>query len=541
MDDIFLNGPKYNRGLVASCGDSKFMRRTWAELQELARHLSGTLADAGVEPGDTVAVLATNPSDVAAVIQAVWMRRASVAMLHQPTPRADLAVWAKDTQIVGSMLGAKLLILESPFEAAEQSLGGFAPATIVNLRPSRELTPLSADEEDIALLQLTSGSTGTPKAVAVTHANIYQSTKAIEEICKMDAARDVTVSWLPLFHDLGMIGSLITPMQIGSEAICATPLDFIKSPLIWPELITQHRGTMTAGPNFAYSILAKHLIDAPDGAYDLSRLRCAFISSEPVDPETVYLFNSAGARFGLNNNSIAPTYGMAEATLGISCAKIGTGMSVDTIDRQMLESRRLAIQSDKADARSFVRLGQCLPGIEARIVDDVGSPQETIRTIGEIQIRGDAVTSTYFTSEGPMSAVDADGWLNTGDVGYFTESGEVVICGRRKDTAIIAGRNILLTDIERAAGQVSGVRQGNAVAVRIVDGPHRREGFAVVVESKLHQVTAETDRIRKEIKEAIFSAVEIYPKRVIVVEPGKLPKTPSGKLRRTDAASLVDL
>jgi fatty-acyl-CoA synthase len=231
-------------------------------------------------------------------------------------------------------------------------------------------------------------------------------------------------------------------------------------------------------------------------------------------------------------------YGMAEATLAVSFAPVGAGLQVDEVDAEQLESGRRAVPPSTVDkTRSFPLLGRPLPGLEIRVVDDADAVLPA-RGVGRLQLRGAAVTPGYLTTDGPVPTQEADGWLDTGDEGYLTEDGEVVVCGRRKDVIIMGGRNIYPTDIERAASTVDGVRAGNVVAIRL-DAGKRRESFAVAVESRLAGDEDAAHAIRRQVVSRVVDAVGIRPLEVLVLPPGGLPKTPSGKLRRAATADLL--
>ncbi|GAA4560404.1 fatty acyl-AMP ligase [Pseudonocardia xishanensis] len=509
-------------------------RRTWSEVHAVARGRADALRREGLGAGQAVGVLAGEPVVIAPLAQAVWLLGGSVTMLHQPTARTDLARWAEETVQVLHMIGAKTVLLGAPFDALAPVLeergvpfllidaltgdpGAFAPDDAV------------AAEGDTALLQLTSGSTAEPKAVRITHGNLHANISGMREAARLDVERDVMVSWLPLFHDMGMVGFLTIPMVTGLELVTVTPVDFLSRPLLWAELISKYGGTVTAAPNFAYAVLARQLARASD--LDLSSLRIALNGAEPVDPAAVAAFVEAGARFRLRPESVLCAYGMAETGLGVAFAPVEAGLAVDEIDAEALESGRRA---EPGTGRVFPLLGPPLPGIEARVVGEAGEVLGT-RGVGVIQLRGESVTPGYLTVDGPLATQDADGWFDTGDEGYLTEDGQVVVCGRRKDVIIMGGRNIYPTDIERAAAEADGVRAGNAVAVRLPAG-ERRESFAVVVESRR---TDDVDVIRKDVISRVMDAVGVRPARVEVLAPGSLPKTPSGKLRRAATADLL--
>ncbi|WP_089299879.1 fatty acyl-AMP ligase [Haloechinothrix alba] len=521
------------------------VRRTWAEVHERARGAAGGLVSAGLRPGAAVGVLAAAPALIAPVAQAVWLAGGSVTMLHQPTQRTDLAEWAEDTIRVLRMIGSDLVLLGDPFEQLAPVLDehGIQYRMIADLLDAEPLAePVGAAEDDLALLQLTSGSTAEPKAVKITHRNLYSNMTAMMERSEFDPEFDTMVSWLPLFHDMGMVGLLTVPMTFGVELAKVTPADFLSGPLLWPELISKYRATMTAAPNFAYAITGKRMARvAEDDAYDLSSLRIALNGAEPVDEESVRTFVEAGQRFDLDPGAIFPAYGLAESTLAVSFAPIGSGLEMDVVETTALETRNIAVAVPEGDprrgteqVRSFAVLGRPLPGLEVVVVDENGAELGE-REVGEIRLRGSAMTPGYLTTDGPVAALDSAGWFATGDTGYLVD-GQIVICGRSKDVIIMGGRNIYPTDVERAVCAVDGVRAGNAVAVRL-DAGTRRERFAVVLESKSAGDEEAERTIAREVSKRVVDAVEMRPYAVVVLEPGSLLKTPSGKVKRAATAS----
>jgi fatty-acyl-CoA synthase len=528
-----------SRGLVT--GEPRApVRRNWAEIHHQARRMAGGLARLGVGPGDRVGVLAGVPAEIAPAVQGLWLRGACLTMLHQPTPRTDLKAWARDTLAVIAMIEATVVVVSDPFMALMPVLSKcrVAVVTIAELLSSNPIDVLTSDENDLAFLQLTSGSTGSPKAVAITHRNVIANAEAMLVGAEYDLDTDVIVSWLPLFHDMGMTGFLTVPMLFGAELVMITPMDFLGDILLWPRLIDKYQGTMTAAPNFAYALLAKRLRrHARPGDFDLSSLRWALSGSEQVEPADVEDLCAAGAPFGLRPEAIVPAYGMAETTVAVSFSQCGGGLLVDEVDADMLAVLRRAVPATTGNTRRLASLGPLLPGLQARIVDEDGAVQPT-RGVGLIEVRGDPVTPGYVTVGGFVAAQDGRGWFGTGDLGYLTESGHVVVCGRAKDVIIMAGRSIYPTDVERAAGRVAGVRAGCVVAVRL-DAGHQRESFAVAVESSKVDNPAQVRRIKHEVAHEVFTEVAIRPRNVVVLAPGAIPKTPSGKLRRAYALSLV--
>jgi fatty-acyl-CoA synthase len=538
-ENMFRNAHESTKGLVTG-EPHQPVRHTWLEVHQRARRVAGGLAAAGVGHGDAVGVLAGAPVEIAPTAQGLWMRGASLTMLHQPTPRTDLVVWAEDTTTVIDMIEAKAVIVSDPFLVAVPVLQerGIKVLTIEQLLASDPIDPIETGEDDLALMQLTSGSTGSPKAVQITHRNVHSNAEAMFIGAQYDVEKDVMVSWLPCFHDMGMVGFLTIPMYFGAELVKVTPMDFLRDTLLWAKLIDKYKGTMTAAPNFAYALFAKRLRNqAEPGQFDLSTLRFALSGAEQVDPSDVDDLIDAGKPFGLRASAVLPAYGMAETTLAVSFSECNAGLVVDEVDADLLAALRRAVPASRGNTRRLASLGPLLDGLEIRIVDEDGNVLPT-RGVGVIELRGEPVTPGYITMGGFIPAQDEQGWYDTGDLGYLMDNGHVVVCGRVKDVIIMAGRNIYPTDIERAAGRVAGVRPGCAVAVRL-DAGHSRETFAVAVESNAFEDPTEVRRIEHQVAHEVVSEVDVRPRNVVVLGPGTIPKTPSGKLRRATSVALV--
>ncbi len=538
-ETMYANARWSLKGMVTGEPDAP-VRHTWAEVHERAGRVAGGLAASGIGHGDAVAVLAGAPVEIAPTAQGIWMRGASLTMLHQPTPRTNLQRWAAETTTVIDMIDAAAVIVSEPFMPAAPLLSelGMRVLTIEDLLNGRPIAPVDTDDDDVALMQLTSGSTGSPKAVQITHRNFVANAEAMVVGCNFDIDTDVIVSWLPCFHDMGMTGYLTVPMYYGADLVKVTPMDFLRDTLLWAKLIDKYKGTMTAAPNFAYKLFAKRLRrQAAPGEYDLSSLRWALSGAEQVDPLDVEDLCDAGAPFGLRPEAIIPAYGMAETTVAVSFSECDGGMVVDEVDADVLAVLHRAVPATKGRTRRLASLGRPLSGLEVRIIDEDGSLLPP-RGVGVIEVRGEPVTKGYTTAAGFIPAQDEKGWYDTGDLGYLTETGNVVVCGRLKDLIIMAGRNIYPTDIERAACRVAGVRPGCAVAVRL-DAGHSRETFAVAVESKEYEDHSEVRRIQHQVAHEVLAEVDVRPRNVVVLQPGMIPKTPSGKLRRAHALALV--
>ncbi|MEZ0362427.1 fatty acyl-AMP ligase [Mycobacterium sp. pUA109] len=521
-DSVDITGRGLTAAPVGEDGRSRLDELTttsWAQVHRLGRNVAGALQAAGVAPGDAVAVLAGAPGEIAPLVQGIWMCGASVTMLHHPTHRSDMAAWLADTGSALAAVGATTVVVGDPFLSAAHDVSAVTARSLLlpELLAGSPGRIVTAADDAIAFLQLTSGSTGRPKAVCISYRNIDANMAAMIAASRADAESDVVVSWLPLFHDMGMMGYLIAPMCYGLDTVSVTPVDFLANPLLWAELITTHRGTMTAAPNFAYALLARRLRKASDGTFDLSSLRFALSGAEAIDVATLDRVAAEGARFGLRADALIPAYGMAEATLAVSFVRPGEGYRI-------CPPHPAAAQGERR-----VALGRPLPGCEVRVAADDRSP------IGELEIRGDNVTAGYRTEAGFEPATDAAGWLPTGDLGYLTDDGQPVICGRKKDILIISGRNVHPEDIERSVHGVAGVRPGGVAAVRL-SAAAAGEGFTMVAESTSHADTAESGRIRAEIADRVFRRLGVSPRGVHVVPAGWIPKTSSGKLRRQETA-----
>ena len=339
------------------------------------------------------------------------------------------------------------------------------------------------------------------------------------------------VSWLPLFHDMGMVGFLAVPMVVGIELVSVTPTDFLGRPLLWAELISRYGGTVTAAPNFAYAVLARQLARADDGSLDLSTLRFALNGAEPIDPDAVTAFTTAGARFGLRPEAVVCAYGMAETALGVSFAPIDTGLQVDEIDAVALEEHRRAVPAGDGPVRRFPLLGPPLPGIEVRVVGDDGAVLGE-REVGVLQLRGDSVTPGLPDRRTARSRPRTPTAGSTPATRAISPRAQVVVCGRRKDVIIMGGRNIYPTDIERAAaGRRRGARgqrrRGAAAAGRRGPAPRVVPRGGGVAEGRRRRRPSRGSA--KDVTSRVVSAVGVRPAEVVVLRPGKPAQDPVGE------------
>jgi fatty-acyl-CoA synthase len=541
IEDLHLTAENSPRGLTSVAGASP-QRQTWAEVGDRARHMAGALSAHGIGPGGSVLVLAGRAWDVAPLVQAAWICNAAVTILQQPTGRTDLGHWIDDTLRAARVLGSSLVVVGEPCTDFGPVLAaaGLDVVSLGALDGGDAMAPCPTAETDIALRQLTSGSTGAPKAVEISFQNLTAMSRAMQTVLDCDPEEDVLVSWLPLFHDMGMILFVVWPMQLGLEIVSTTPDHFIKNPRVWPDLIGRYRGTITAGPDFSYAVLNRILDSAAPGTFDLSSLRVAVNGGEPINFAEIRRFTELGAQFKLRPEVPAPSYGMAEATLAVTSKRWREIARGDRISLETLISDKKALPATaEAGSTTVTSVGTALPGVEIRIMGESGECEA--RGIGAIEIRGDILAKRYVTEDGPVELSSPDGWFDTGDVGYLDDDAHLHICGRRKDIIIIGGNNIHPTEIERAASTVTGVRKGNVAAVAIAASDSAREGFAVLAESSLHDDRDHCLRIVSEVIKVVTRSVGYGPRSVQVFAPGTLPKTTSGKLQRAQAAELVDL
>jgi fatty-acyl-CoA synthase len=502
---------------------------TWAQLHDDARRMAGALQARGVGPDHTVGILGPTSRDLITAIQATWLAGATLAMLPLPMRLGSIEEFVDATR-------RRIANAEVTTVLIDPALADFVPADIVattfaELRSNGSAARFEmaiTDPDSLAILQFTSGSTADPKGVMLPHRCVTANMDAICVGAAFDLDQERVASWLPLYHDMGLIGLLGVPMTTGADLVIAGPQDFLAAPLRWLDWMSTFEATVTGGPNFAYALAARALKRAGD--LDLSRWRLALNGAEPIDPDSVESFLSAGAPFGLNADAAFCVYGMAEATLAISFPEPGAGMTTDTVDRRVLETDAYAAPVEAGrGTRRLPRLGRVLDGLELRVVDPESRGQRVDREVGEIEIRGNSVTPGYFKNVEATAATIRDGWLRTGDLGYLVD-GDIVICGRDKDVIIVGGRNVFPEDIERAAARVDGVRAGNVIAFGTT-GRRGHESIVVVAETRADDTG--TDPVRSEVAARVIDAIGIPPTEIVLVAPGTLPKTSSGKLQRS--------
>ena len=506
----------------------------WALLHDDARTMAAGLQARGIRPGDHVAILGPTSRPLVTAIQATWLAGATTVVLPLPMRLGSLEEFVSAT--VQRVANADAAIVLVDPDLAPFLEGRPCPAPVALLtdltpgpgRPRPDAFERPADDPgSLAILQFTSGSTADPKGVMLPHRTVCANLDAIVGATSFDPEDDVLVSWLPLYHDMGLVGILATAMTSGGRLVLGAPQDFLASPGRWMEWIATYGGTATAGPNFSY-VLATRALRRQSGL-DLSRLRIALNGAEPVDPATVRAFCEAGAPHGMRPGSAFPAFGMAEVAIAGTFPTPMSGLRVDPVDRRVLETEGYAAPAPEGrDAtRSLALLGRAVPGLEIRVVDPSTGTVRAEREVGELEIRGTSVTPGYYRRPDATAETFRDEWLRTGDLAYLV-AGELVVCGRIKDVIIVGGRNVFPEDVERAVAGIDGVRAGNVIAFG-VDSRQGKQSLVVVAESK----SEDPILVRKHVAERVREAVGLPAKDVVLVAPGTLPKTSSGKLQRS--------
>lgn len=523
------------RTAAASANDIVFVqndgddRVPWAELHHDACAVAADLQAKGIRPGDHVAILGPTTRHLVTAIQATWLCGAAVVVLPLPMRMSSIEDFVAQTRRRIAGADSDLLLIDHQLAPFIEPIPSDPPMfRLDELRGDAAVYGEVVDDPDrIAILQFTSGSTSDPKGVVIPVHTLCANLDACAQAGKLNED-DVIVSWLPLYHDMGLVGMLTLPMTTGVPLVLAAPQDFTAAPRRWMEWLSNYRGTVTAGPNFAW-VLATRALNRMN-PIDLSPLRVALNGAEPVDPDQVEAFVAAGARHGMRPGCIFPAYGMAELAIGGAFPEPMTGLRVDAVDRRVLETERYAAPSDPAGdgVRRLVKLGRPVPGLQMRVVDPDNGDALAEREVGELEIRGTSVTPGYYKRPDINGELFHDGWMRTGDLAYLVD-GELVICGRIKDVIIVGGRNVFPEDIERAVAQVDGVRAGNVIAFGM-DAKRGSQQVVVAAEVKVEDITMES--VRREIGAEVRHAVGLPAREIILVSPGSLPKTSSGKLQR---------
>jgi 1-acyl-sn-glycerol-3-phosphate acyltransferase len=528
---------------------------TFGELYDRASAVGMELRRRGLDPGQTVAIMLPTSADFFFTFAGILLAGGIPVPIYPPFRADRIAEYATRQSNILKNAEVRFLMTWRQAEGLANLLKprvptlrevlnveklGDGPAAKQNAPPNGkpvEHLAHHARGEDIAFLQYTSGSTGSPKGVMLTHANLLANIRSIISGVNVQPD-DVAVSWLPLYHDMGLIGAWFVPLYTGIPLVVMSPLAFLSRPERWLRAIAKHRATISPAPNFAYELCVRKIPDKDLVGLDLSSWRAATNGAEPVRSETLERFAKRFAAYGFRAEALTPVYGLAEGTLAVSVPKLGAGYKVDRIERAAFESSRKAIpvggDAGSAAALEFVNAGKPLPNVEVRIVDadgrDLGERNE-----GRLWFRGPSATSGYYKNPEATAALMRDGnWLDSGDYAYWAD-GELYITGRAKDIIIKGGRNLYPHELEEIAGRVDGVRTGCVVAF---GAPDERSGTERLVVAAEVRDTASASRIASDITKAVDDAIGMPPDVVKLLAPGSIPKTSSGKLRRSDTRKL---
>jgi fatty-acyl-CoA synthase len=528
---------------------------TFGELLTGAERVAANLARRAIGRGDTVALMLPTSRDFFLAFAGTLLAGATPVPIYPPFRADRVAEYAERQSAILANAGARLLVTFREAASVANLLKPLVPslegvATAEALAQSRFAAPLGPQlhsrGDDLALLQYTSGSTGNPKGVMLTHANLLANVRAIGEALGL-RNDDVGVSWLPLYHDMGLIGAWLMPLYFGLPVVVLSPLAFLSRPARWLRAFHRYRGTIGAAPNFAYELAAAKISDEEIQGLDLSAWRAALNGAEPVLPATLDRFASRFSSCGFRRETLLPVYGLAEASLAVTIPPVSRGPRVDHLDRAAFAQEGRAVpappdasapnptfnSNEDPNVISFVSVGPPVPGHEVRIVDghgeDVGE-----RVEGQLWFRGPSTTQGYYRNESATAALLPEGasarWVNSGDRAYLA-GGEIYITGRVKDIIIHAGHNLYPHEIEDAVARVPGVRKGCVVAFGAADPVAGTERLVIVAESRERSRDARA-RLAQAITAQVTETLGLPPNVVEVVSPNAIPKTSSGKLRR---------
>jgi fatty-acyl-CoA synthase len=528
VPEALARASRTTRGITLVDRDLAEQRLTYADLASGATRVARAIRARGVDPGDRVCILGPTTSDLLLVLFGAWAAGAVPVVLSLPRRLNDLDAFIADVVARTERTDASLLVVSDlllemapPIEVAttiaslEELAGADGP----------ERAPVVVEPGGLAFLQFTSGTTARSRAVALTHRHLLSNMQAAGEMAGMDPETDVFVSWLPLFHDMGLIGMLIGSVLFAADLVLIPTEEFLGRPGVWIDAMSRYKGTITASPNFGYGLAARD-ISAKPRALDLSSWRIAANGAEPIDVETCDKFCTAAATYGFNRNAMAPMFGLAEATLAVSLSATDAPLEVEWVDRNALETEARVVPAAPGaeGARALVACGHPIPGHDVAIK---GRNGETLSSgnVGEICVRGPSVMQGYWRDPEATKEALRDGWLHTGDLGFMSEHG-LVVCGRKKDMIILGGRNLYPEDYEFFTEKVPGVRRGNVIAFALP----ALERMVVVAET-----TAQPDEAAGVAREALLMlrrSLPRGPEEVVLVSPGTLPKTSSGKRQR---------
>lgn len=517
---------------------------TYGELHDAALKVAHGLVSLGISPGDRVAIMLGSSREFFQAFFGVLYSGTIPVPIYPPFRPSQVEDHMQRQAGILRNAGVKILIISEEMQAVSSLLFDLAGdlkhiETVFGLTSNGALgKPVQADNQTVALIQYTSGSTGDPKGVVLTHANLLANIRAMGEALEA-GSYDVFVSWLPLYHDMGLIGAWLGSLYYGAFAVIMPPLAFLADPSRWLRTIHHHKATLSAAPNFAFELCCKNIRKEQIDGLDLSSLRLILNGAEPVSPMTIDRFSERFAPYGFRREMMGPVYGLAENSVGLAFPPLGRAPPVNKVKRNVLSTEGRAEPADNDDptALAFVACGHPLPRHEIRIVDD-GGRELPDRYEGQLHFRGPSATAGYFRNDKKNQTLFIEGWLDSGDRA-FMHKGDVFITGRVKDMIIKGGRNIYPQEIEELTGQVEGVRKGCVAAISSPDPKAGTERLVLVVETRLIS-DVEREVLRQRIRETCALKLEMPPDVIELVPPRSVPKTSSGKIRRGATRELYE-
>jgi fatty-acyl-CoA synthase len=510
---------------------------TYGELLRASTAVAGGLRDGGITRGDRVALMLRTERAFFEVFFGTLMSGAVPVPLYPPIRADDLLAYTRRQQTILRNAGARLLVtfaeaerLAALMRGQVASLRGITTADRLIRHDAQPSFLERPGPDDPALIQYTSGSTGDPKGVLLSHANILANVRAIGQALEL-GADDVAVSWLPLYHDMGLIGLWLGALYFGAPAAIMSPLAFLSRPSRWLWAIHAHRATITAAPNFAFDLCARKVAAEEIEGLDLTSWRIAINGSEAVSAETIDRFSRRFAPYGFKAEAMCPAYGLAESSVALTLTAPARAPRIDRIAREPFERARELQPASADDARTlrFVSCGRALPHHEVRIVDGSGRALRD-RVEGRIQFRGPSLTSGYFRNADATRAAMCDGWMDSGDLGYRADA-ELFITGREKDLIIQSGRNICAEEVETLTSTVPGIRPSCVAAFGIADAVTGTERLVVVAETR-ERDAARREVLQRTVRDRLVGNIGSPPDVVVLADPHSVLKTSSGKIRR---------
>ncbi len=505
-------------------------------LQDSAVSVAEGLRSRGVEPGEPVVVILPTGSEYFYCFMGILYAGGIPVPMYPPARWRALADHIQRHNSILGNCGARNLItspegleLIADIKGKSQTLRQILTVEDLLLAsPPSELPVLAAD--DTAFLQYTSGSTGDPKGVVLTHANLLSNIRAMGEAVKATSS-DVFVSWLPLYHDMGLIGAWMASLYFGMTLVLMPPPAFLAKPERWLWAIHRYRGTLSAAPNFAYDQCVRRIDEVEIADLDLSSWRVAFNGAEPVSAVTLGKFNEKFGKFGFKPESLMPVYGLAECSVGLAFPPLGRETNRDRVNRISLQRKGVATAAEDGEERplTYVSSGRPLPNHEIRIVDDSGRELPD-RQVGRVQFRGPSATSGYYKNVEETRRLFDGNWRNTGDLGYIAH-GELYVSGREKDVIIKAGRNLYPQELEEVVSSHPDIITGNVAVFGGADPATGSERLIVLAETR-KKSAEDLQALRSEVNALVSDLIGSPPDDVVLAPPRSVLKTSSGKVRR---------